>query len=193
MAFYEAYSHPALIRYKTSVCTKATLFLAIVMCLTYIPPLLVAYRSQGTLQSCVTLLVVASVVIATWWLYIGVILWSLNTPNVNGFIKQVSSLARWLKPCHFRFLDKKKHLWGTAGCEVPVPDFAGGSDQHSGRLRRLEHLSSSEQHAWEQSADPCCLCKTLTTVPSHEHHLCLCGFACIYTIITLDKKYNPSL
>ncbi|XP_031678550.1 transmembrane protein 231 isoform X1 [Oncorhynchus kisutch] len=47
MAFYEVYSHPASIRYKTSVCTKATLFLGIVLCLTYIPPLLVAYRSQG--------------------------------------------------------------------------------------------------------------------------------------------------
>uniref|UniRef100_A0A673CKS3 Transmembrane protein 231 n=1 Tax=Sphaeramia orbicularis TaxID=375764 RepID=A0A673CKS3_9TELE len=47
MAFYEVYSHPALIRYKTSVCTKATLFLVVVVCLTYIPPLLVAYRSQG--------------------------------------------------------------------------------------------------------------------------------------------------
>ncbi|TKS74073.1 NEDD4-like E3 ubiquitin-protein ligase WWP2 [Collichthys lucidus] len=47
MAFYEVYSHPALVRYKTSVCTKATLFLFVVLCLTYIPPLLVAYRSQG--------------------------------------------------------------------------------------------------------------------------------------------------
>ncbi|KAK2841716.1 hypothetical protein Q5P01_011916 [Channa striata] len=47
MAFYDVYSHPALVRYKTSVCTKATLFLLVVLCLTYIPPLLVAYRSQG--------------------------------------------------------------------------------------------------------------------------------------------------
>uniref|UniRef100_A0AAY5KWL7 Transmembrane protein 231 n=1 Tax=Esox lucius TaxID=8010 RepID=A0AAY5KWL7_ESOLU len=47
MAFYEVYSHPVLIRYKTSVCTKATLFICMVLCLTYIPPLLVAYRSQG--------------------------------------------------------------------------------------------------------------------------------------------------
>ncbi|TNN00800.1 transmembrane protein 231 [Takifugu flavidus] len=47
MAFYEVYSHPALLRYQTSVCTKATLFLLVVLCLTYISPLLVAYRSQG--------------------------------------------------------------------------------------------------------------------------------------------------
>ncbi|XP_038142830.1 transmembrane protein 231 [Cyprinodon tularosa] len=47
MAFYEVYSHPAVIRYRTSVCTKATLFMLVVLCLTYIAPLLVAYRSQG--------------------------------------------------------------------------------------------------------------------------------------------------
>lgn len=47
MAFYEAYSHPALLRYHTRVCTGATLFLLVVLGLTYICPLLVAYRSQG--------------------------------------------------------------------------------------------------------------------------------------------------
>ncbi|XP_057186508.1 transmembrane protein 231 [Triplophysa rosa] len=47
MAFYEAYSHPALVRYKTNICTRATLFVMVVLCLTYISPLLVAYRSQG--------------------------------------------------------------------------------------------------------------------------------------------------
>ncbi|XP_039619362.1 transmembrane protein 231 [Polypterus senegalus] len=47
MAIYEVYSHPALLRYKTSICTKATLFLLIVLGLTYIPPLLVTYKSQG--------------------------------------------------------------------------------------------------------------------------------------------------
>ncbi|KAM9302461.1 transmembrane protein 231 [Gastrophryne carolinensis] len=47
MAIYEVYSHPHLIRYRTSICSKATLFLIIVLLLTYIPPLLVAYRSQG--------------------------------------------------------------------------------------------------------------------------------------------------
>ncbi|XP_028304589.1 transmembrane protein 231 isoform X1 [Gouania willdenowi] len=47
MAFYEVFSHPALVRYRTGVCSKATLFLLVVLCLTYISPLLVAYRSQG--------------------------------------------------------------------------------------------------------------------------------------------------
>ncbi|XP_077067513.1 transmembrane protein 231 [Siphateles boraxobius] len=47
MAFYDVYAHPALIRYRTCVCTRATLFVCVVLCLTYISPLLVAYRSQG--------------------------------------------------------------------------------------------------------------------------------------------------
>lgn len=50
MAFYDVYAHPALIRYRTSVCTRATLFVCVVLCLTYISPLLVAYRSQGKLH-----------------------------------------------------------------------------------------------------------------------------------------------
>uniref|UniRef100_A0A672QLG9 Transmembrane protein 231 n=1 Tax=Sinocyclocheilus grahami TaxID=75366 RepID=A0A672QLG9_SINGR len=49
MAFYDVYSHPALISYRTRVCTRATLFVCVVLCLTYITPLLVAYRSQGKL------------------------------------------------------------------------------------------------------------------------------------------------
>ncbi|XP_068116895.1 transmembrane protein 231 isoform X3 [Hyperolius riggenbachi] len=47
MAIYEVYSHPYLVRYRTSICSKATVFLIVVLILTYIPPLLVAYRSQG--------------------------------------------------------------------------------------------------------------------------------------------------
>ncbi|KPP65380.1 transmembrane protein 231-like [Scleropages formosus] len=47
MAFYEVYAHPALLRYRTTVCTKATLFVVAVLCVTYTAPLLVAYRSHG--------------------------------------------------------------------------------------------------------------------------------------------------
>nr|F7B645.1 RecName: Full=Transmembrane protein 231 [Xenopus tropicalis] len=47
MALYEVYSHPALLRYRSSICSKATLFILIVLLLTYIPPLLVAFRSYG--------------------------------------------------------------------------------------------------------------------------------------------------
>ncbi|XP_044126421.1 transmembrane protein 231 [Bufo gargarizans] len=47
MAIYEVYSHPLLVRYRSSLCSRASLFLLVVLVLTYIPPLLVAYRSQG--------------------------------------------------------------------------------------------------------------------------------------------------
>ncbi|XP_053487633.1 transmembrane protein 231 isoform X1 [Ictalurus furcatus] len=47
MGFYEVYSHPVLIRYKASVCSRASVFVLVVYLLTYIPPLLITYRSQG--------------------------------------------------------------------------------------------------------------------------------------------------
>ncbi|XP_053555497.1 transmembrane protein 231 [Bombina bombina] len=47
MTMYEVYAHPALQRYRAGICSKATVFLLIVLALTYIPPLLVAFRSQG--------------------------------------------------------------------------------------------------------------------------------------------------
>ncbi|XP_029464097.1 transmembrane protein 231 [Rhinatrema bivittatum] len=47
MALYEVYSHPTRIKYKTSICSKATLFMLILLALTYISPLLMAFRSQG--------------------------------------------------------------------------------------------------------------------------------------------------
>ncbi|XP_060784497.1 transmembrane protein 231-like isoform X2 [Neoarius graeffei] len=47
MGFYEVYSHPVLIRYKARVCSRASVFVLVVYLLTYIPPLLITYRSQG--------------------------------------------------------------------------------------------------------------------------------------------------
>ncbi|XP_058252317.1 transmembrane protein 231 [Hemibagrus wyckioides] len=47
MGFYEVYSHPVLVRYKASVCSRASVFVLVVYVLTYIPPLLITYRSQG--------------------------------------------------------------------------------------------------------------------------------------------------
>ncbi len=63
MAFYDVYSHPALIRHRTRVCTRATLFVCVVLCLTYISPLLVAYRSQGKLRFIPS----SSFPQITWW------------------------------------------------------------------------------------------------------------------------------
>ncbi|XP_007938564.1 transmembrane protein 231 [Orycteropus afer afer] len=47
MALYELYSHPAERSYRAGLCSKAALFLLLAAVLTYIPPLLVAFRSHG--------------------------------------------------------------------------------------------------------------------------------------------------
>ncbi|XP_077982675.1 transmembrane protein 231-like [Glandiceps talaboti] len=47
MAVYEVYNHPVVVRYKTSICTKASIFMVIVIALTIIAPFLVAYTSEG--------------------------------------------------------------------------------------------------------------------------------------------------
>ncbi|KAL5021529.1 hypothetical protein ScPMuIL_000684 [Solemya velum] len=47
MAVYEVFRHPELRRYKTHLCSKASLLMLIVLFLTFIPPLFVVYRSYG--------------------------------------------------------------------------------------------------------------------------------------------------
>ncbi|XP_062032846.1 transmembrane protein 231 isoform X2 [Lepus europaeus] len=47
MALYQLYSHPAERGYRAGLCSKAALFLLLAAVLTYIPPLLVAFRSHG--------------------------------------------------------------------------------------------------------------------------------------------------
>ncbi|XP_006888889.1 PREDICTED: transmembrane protein 231 [Elephantulus edwardii] len=47
MALYELFSHPAERRYRAGLCSKAALFVLVAAALTYIPPLLVAFRSHG--------------------------------------------------------------------------------------------------------------------------------------------------
>ncbi|XP_071958593.1 transmembrane protein 231-like [Antedon mediterranea] len=47
MAVYEVYSHPIQQRYKSSFCTKASVFIIVMFLLTSIPPFLVTYSSQG--------------------------------------------------------------------------------------------------------------------------------------------------
>ncbi|XP_037697332.1 transmembrane protein 231-like isoform X2 [Choloepus didactylus] len=47
MALCELFSHPAERRYRAGLCSKAALFLLLAAVLTYIPPLLVAFRSHG--------------------------------------------------------------------------------------------------------------------------------------------------
>lgn len=160
MAFYEVYSHPALIRYKTSVCTKATLFLVAILCLTYISPLLVAYRSQGTARSGRTVRCLCRVR-------------EFETAlDIQGFgcrfrgklcCKRftVVFVCKTITCFPFRVLDKKKYLWGTTRGQVPVRGSAGGSHQSPGRPRDLEYLPVSEQHAGTKLQNPGCFCETL--------------------------------
>lgn len=50
MAVVELHSHPVLVKYRASLCTKGTIFIIIVFILTVIPPLLIAYRSEGLMS-----------------------------------------------------------------------------------------------------------------------------------------------
>lgn len=54
MVLYDVYKRPLVIVHKTSVCSKATLFLILCVLLTVISPFLIVYRSQGELEFRVT-------------------------------------------------------------------------------------------------------------------------------------------
>ena len=47
---YTVFSHPLTISYKASLCSKITVFYFVTTILTILPPLLIAYRSQGFWQ-----------------------------------------------------------------------------------------------------------------------------------------------
>lgn len=47
MALYELFSQPVERGYRAGLCSKAALFLLLAAALTYVPPLLVAFRSHG--------------------------------------------------------------------------------------------------------------------------------------------------
>ncbi|GAB1293679.1 Transmembrane protein 231 [Apodemus speciosus] len=47
MALYHLFSHPVERAYRAGLCSKAALFVLLTTALTYIPPLLVAFRSHG--------------------------------------------------------------------------------------------------------------------------------------------------
>ncbi|PVD21280.1 hypothetical protein C0Q70_19451 [Pomacea canaliculata] len=47
MAVYEVFAHPELRRYKTTIVSKASVVMAAVLILTFIPPLFIVYRSYG--------------------------------------------------------------------------------------------------------------------------------------------------
>ena len=47
MVMYVVHSHPVQQKYKTHICSRATLFQFFVIFLTFIPPLIIAYVTQG--------------------------------------------------------------------------------------------------------------------------------------------------
>jgi len=47
MVMYVVHSHPVQQKYKTHVCSRATLFQFFVIFLTFIPPLIIAYVTHG--------------------------------------------------------------------------------------------------------------------------------------------------
>ena len=47
MVMYEVHRHPVLQKYKTHICSRATLFQFFVVVLTFIPPLIIAYVTHG--------------------------------------------------------------------------------------------------------------------------------------------------
>lgn len=47
MALYELFSQPVERGYRAGLCSKAALFLLLATALTFLPPLLVAFRSHG--------------------------------------------------------------------------------------------------------------------------------------------------
>ena len=47
MVMYEVHSHPVRQKYKTHICSRATLFQFSAIILTFIPPLIIAYVTHG--------------------------------------------------------------------------------------------------------------------------------------------------
>ena len=48
---YEVHRHPVLQKYRTHVCSGATLFQFFVIWLTYLPPLIIAFVTYGKLEN----------------------------------------------------------------------------------------------------------------------------------------------
>ena len=48
---YTVFQHSADLSYKAPICSKVTVFYAVTTILTFVPPLLIAFRSQGTVHN----------------------------------------------------------------------------------------------------------------------------------------------
>lgn len=135
MALYELFSHPAERGYRAGLCSKAALFLLLATALTYIPPLLVAFRSHGEPLPgrCATQL-----------------------PAVRCARAGLPDLPTALPPSlPLRVLAEAEQLRRAADCGLPAPSAARGlAGTRAWRISRLEHVPRLQQAARGSSACP---------------------------------------
>ena len=79
MVMYEIHRHPSLQKYRTHICSRATLFQFFVVVLTFIPPLIIAYVTHGKLG-----LGLSGISAATFL----VVLYSLTVPSTGFWLKE---------------------------------------------------------------------------------------------------------
>lgn len=117
MAGVELYSHPALYtRYRAGFCSAAALALLLITALTYVPPLLVAYRSHGERR------------------------WTPRGPAGPG-----ANLKSRAVPA-LRFLAEAEHVPGAAHCSFPVRGCLRRHHRvQPGQLLGVEHIPSVQQ------------------------------------------------
>uniref|UniRef100_A0A8D2M944 Transmembrane protein 231 n=1 Tax=Zonotrichia albicollis TaxID=44394 RepID=A0A8D2M944_ZONAL len=117
MAGVELYSHPALYtRYRAGFCSAAALALLLITALTYVPPLLVAYRSHGERR----------------WTPLG-----LAGSGAALKSRAVSAL---------RFLAEAERVPGAAHCSFPVRGSLRRHRRvRPGQLLGVEHIPSVQQ------------------------------------------------
>ena len=138
MALYELFAHPVERGYRAGLCSKAALFLLLATALTYIPPLLVAFRSHGESAPRPGRCAPRS---ATW------LPRRLPDPGL------CAPHSRYL-----RVLVETEQLRGAANRALPAPGAARGLTRiRAGRVPRLEHVPRLQPAAGGSSARPACL------------------------------------
>ena len=128
MAGVELFSHPALhTRYRAGLCSAAALALLLITVLTYVPPLLVAYRSHGERPL---------------------------DPARRGPARR-SAVLRPRAVSARRFLAEAERVPGAAHCAVPVRGALRGHHRaRPGQLLGVEHVPSVQQAPGGPAASP---------------------------------------
>lgn len=132
MALYHLFSHPVERAYRAGLCSKAALFLLLTTALTYIPPLLVAFRSHGEPARA----------------------WRVTR---RGRQAQAGNpdLVPLTRPVSRRVLAEAELLRGAAKRALPAPSAARGSTGARARnLPRLEHVPHLQPAAGGSPARP---------------------------------------